>query len=86
MRIKVTRQKMMSEIMKTARAAWSLRGRIAWLAGYSWGDCLRYAWQCCNYRYEIEKKQKPVVIMQVINKADPYDLSFMYGNGQYNGD
>ena len=86
MRIKVTRGQFLSEIMKTARDTWSLRGIIAKFREYTWGDCLRFAWENLKYRYEIIKNIKPVKVHRIESVVDNYDLSMMYGNGLYNGD
>lgn len=92
MKQRVTRNQFMREIMKSARNTWRLSltavkyNTLKKYHGYTWSDCLREAWRHVSCRYEIAKPMQPVVIPVIESVRDNYDLSFLYGNGRYNGD
>jgi hypothetical protein len=87
MRKKVTMKEMRSEVMKSAMMRFRMSGRYAWVKENTWSECLRAAWECAKLRYYVPKKEKPVKVEA--RRCLPYseiDLSFLYGNGRYNGD
>lgn len=86
MKKKVTMKEMRSEVMKSAMMRFRMSGRYAW-AENTWSDCLKAAWECAKLRYYVPKKEKAVRVE--VRRSLPYseiDLSFLYGNGRYNGD
>jgi len=87
MKKNVTMKKMRSEVMKSAMMRFRMSGRYAWVKEKTWSDCLKAAWESAKLRYYVPKKEKAVRVE--VRHSLPYseiDLSFLYGNGKYNGD
>lgn len=82
----VTKEQMVKKVMEYAHLSWKLRKLYSWSRNWTWSECLSAAWSTIKAGHAVRKKVKPAPAVKVVRYQENVDLSFLYGNGRYNGD